>query len=213
MELESEKCDSTHLWQDLGTTIRSVPEPISFKAVVKISVMRCLLVSNWVKLTETGFLTSVVMYQRWSLDLDWTGLELDWIRPTNFVDFVLDPMSSEISGLHALDFVLTSILNFLKFLGYCWIAFFWDVFMGYGLIVFGGCGWNFLGYGRIVTVLPISNFWSQILKFWLFLNTFGFFGNHEKPDKIWLFAVGTAWLWKNIVWAAYSLQASFEMSL
>jgi len=25
-----------------------------------------------------------------------------------------------------------------------------------------------------------------------------FFGNQEKPDKIWLFSVGKAWLWKNI---------------
>ena len=34
---------------------------------------------------------------------------------------------------------------------------------------------------------PIWLFWSQILQFLLFLNTFGFFGNQGKTDKIWLF--------------------------
>jgi len=40
-----------------------------------------------------------------------------------------------------------------------------------------------------------------------------FFGNQKKPDKIWLFSVGKAFLWKNIVWAAYSLQSSSQKSL
>jgi len=38
----------------------------------------------------------------------------------------------------------------------------------------------------IVAGLPIWLFWSQILKFWIFLNTFGFFGN-KNVRKIWLF--------------------------
>jgi len=37
-----------------------------------------------------------------------------------------------------------------------------------------------------VAGLPIWLFWSQMFKFWLFLNTFGFFGN-EKSQKICLF--------------------------
>jgi len=41
----------------------------------------------------------------------------------------------------------------------------------------------------------------------------GFFGNKKKTDKIWLylafFTVEKAWLWKNIVWAAYIHCKSF----
>jgi len=45
-------------------------------------------------------------------------------------------------------------------------------------------------------------------KFWNsgFLTPFAFFGNQKMPDKIWLFSVGKAWFWQNIVWFAYSLQ-------
>ena len=46
--------------------------------------------------------------------------------------------------------------------------------------------------------LPVSHFWSQILKFWLFFI---------------FFLVGTAWLWKDIVWAASSLQIFSDESL
>jgi len=46
-----------------------------------------------------------------------------------------------------------------------------------------------------------------------FFNTLGFFGNKKRPDKIWLFSVGKAELWKNIVTAAYSLQISSEKSI
>jgi len=36
-----------------------------------------------------------------------------------------------------------------------------------------------------------------------------FFGNQKTPGKIWLFSVGKAWLWKNIVKAAYSFTNLF----
>jgi len=48
---------------------------------------------------------------------------------------------------------------------------------------------------------PIWLFWRQILKFSLFLNTFGFFSGRK------------AWFWQNIVWAVYSLQISADGSL
>ena len=41
------------------------------------------------------------------------------------------------------------------------------------------------------------------------MNTFGFFWN----EKSGLFLIGKAWLWKNMVWAAYSVQISSEKSL
>ena len=37
--------------------------------------------------------------------------------------------------------------------------------------------------------------------------------SQTKCGFFWLFSVRKAWLWKNIVWAAYSLQISFEKSL
>ena len=48
-----------------------------------------------------------------------------------------------------------------------------------------------------------SGFFEHLWLFW----------KSKKDRKIWLFSVEKAWLWKNIVWAAYSLQISFEKSL
>jgi len=55
--------------------------------------------------------------------------------------------------------------------------------------------------------LLIWLFWSQILKFWLFLNAFGFFLEIKKAwqnlDFSGFFSVGKAWIWKNIVRAVF----------
>ena len=45
-----------------------------------------------------------------------------------------------------------------------------------------------------------------------FLTHLPFFGKQKKPDKIWLFSVGKAWLCQTIVWAAYSAQISSDES-
>jgi len=53
-------------------------------------------------------------------------------------------------------------------------------------------------------------------KFWnsgFFEHLWLFWKKNKKTDKIWLFSVGKAWLWKNNVWPPYSLQISSEKSL
>jgi len=58
-----------------------------------------------------------------------------------------------------------------------------------------------------VAGLPIWLVWSQILKFWIFLEI------KKSQTKSCFFSVGKAWLRKNIVQAAYSSQISSEKSL
>jgi len=63
------------------------------------------------------------------------------------------------------------------------------------------CSWCFQqpsGDSSTRVGLPIRLFWREILKFWLFLNTFVFS------------SFGKAWLWQNNVWVAFSLQISSD---
>jgi len=64
--------------------------------------------------------------------------------------------------------------------------------------------------------LPIYHFWSQILKlsiFWLTWLCLKMKNTSQNLAFKMFFSVWRSWLWKNIVWAAYSLQISSDGSL
>jgi len=65
--------------------------------------------------------------------------------------------------------------------------------------------------------LPIWHFWSQFLKFRLFWCTWLFLKIKNTSQNLafsfLFFSVWKAWLWQNIVWAAYSLRMFSDGSL